>query len=165
MDAMSEDDLTDSDRRFLIEHGGLTAAELTPEALAATNAAVERAIADAVAEVRANALTLAEVVKFLGESPAAVLQAVATGDIYSVSDEPPSADPLFPRWQFADGTLVPRIREVLATLPEDYHPLNVEHFMIHANPDYLGGRPPLSWLVEGRDLRPVLRYADDLSWI
>ena len=41
---MSGADLTDRERQFLIEHGGLTAADLTPGALAETNAAVGRAI-------------------------------------------------------------------------------------------------------------------------
>lgn len=162
---MSCNNLTDVERQFLIEHAGLTAADLAPEALAETNAAVDRAVAAAAAEVRARALTLPEVATLLSWSHVRVLRALATGDMYSMPSEPPSVEPLFPRWQFRDGNVVPHLREVLAALPIDEHPLDVEHFMTQSNLDYLDGTPPLIWLVEGRELDPVLRYADDLSWI
>lgn len=162
---MSGNDLTNVERQFLIEHGGLTAAELSPEALAETNAAVDRATAAAAAQVRANALTLSEVATLLDWSHARVLGALAAGDMCAVPREPPSVEPLFPRWQFRDGSVVPHLRDVLAALPIDEHPLDVEHFMTQANLDYLDGTPPSVWLVEGRELDPVLRYADDLSWI
>lgn len=148
-----------------MEHGGLTAAELAPEAVAETNAAVDRAIAAAAAQVRASALTLSEVATLLDWSHARVLRALAAGEMYSVPSDPPPVEPLFPRWQFRDGNIVPHLREVLAALPIDEHPLNVEHFMTQPNVDYLDGTPPLIWLVEGRELDPILRFADDLSWI
>lgn len=162
---MSCNDFTDVERQFLIEHGGLTAADLAPEALAETNAAVDRAVAAAADQVRTRALTLSEVATLLDWSHARVLRALAAGEMYSVPSEPPSVEPMFPRWQFRDGSVVPHLREVLAVLPIDEHPLNVEHFMTQPNVDYLDGTPPLIWLVEGRKLDPILRYADDLSWI
>lgn len=162
---MSGDDRTALERQFLIEHGGLTAADLTPEAMAETNAAVERAITSAAAQVQATALTLSEVSTLIGKSRAVILQVVAAGDMYSVPSESPSVETLFPRWQFRDRSVVPHLKEVLAALPAGDHPLDIEQFMTQGNPDYLGGRPPVLWLIEGRELRPVLRYVDDLSWI
>ena len=161
---MSGDDLTDLERRFLIEHCGLSAADLTPEAMAETNAAVDRAIAAAAARVRANALTISEASALIGQPRAVILDALAAGDMYSAPGEPPSAEPLLPRWQFSDGSVVPHLREVLAALPADDHPLDVEQFMTQGSTEYLGGCPPILWLLEGRELLPVLRYADDLSW-
>lgn len=161
---MSGAHLTDRERQFLIEHGGLTATDLTPEALAETSAAVERAIEDAAAEARANALTLFEAGTLLGWPQAAILKALAAGELYSIPSERPSDAPLFPRWQFRDGNLVPHLRDVLAALPAHEHPLEVEQFMMQPNPDYLDNIPPVVWLTTGRELGPVLRYADNLSW-
>lgn len=161
---MSGDHATDRERQFLIENGALTAADLTPEALAETNAAVERAIEGAAAGVRANALTLSEAANLLGWPQATFMKALAAGDLYAIPNEPPSDAPLFPRWQFQDGNLVPYLREVVAALPVHEHPLDVEHFMMQANPDYLDNIPPVVWLTTGRELGPVLRYADNLSW-
>ncbi|WP_454172200.1 hypothetical protein [Microbacterium maritypicum] len=161
---MSGTHRTDREREFLIAHGGLSAADYTPEALAQTNAAVEHGRAAADAEARAHSLTLSEAATLLGWPRAEVLAALAAGDMYSVPGEPPSVAPLFPRWQFRDGCLVPSLKDILATLPADDHPLDVEQFMTRANADYLDGTPPVDWLVHGRELGPVLRYADDLSW-
>lgn len=162
---MADEDLTDSERRFLIEHGGLTAAELTPEALAEAASVVERAIAASIAEVRAGALTVSEVVTLLGQPRAAVLQAAASGDLYSVLVEPPATEPLLPRWQFHEGRVIPHLREVIAALPADEHPLLVQSFMTSWNEDYLDGWPPAAWLLAGRDPGAVVQYADELSWI
>lgn len=145
---MSDDDLTDSERRYLIEDGSFTAAELTPEALAETAAVAERAIAASIAEVRASALTVSEVVDLLGQTRAAVLQAVTSGDIYSVLGEPPATEPLLPSWQFHQGRVIPHLREVIAALPADEHPLLVESFMTRWNEDRLDGWPPATWLLE-----------------
>lgn len=161
---MSGADLTDRERQFLIEHGGLTAADLTPEALTETNSAVERAIEDAATEVRANALTLSGAANLLGWPQATFMKALAAGDLHAIPNERPSDAPLFPRRQFQDGTLVPHLRDVLAALPVHEHPLEVEQFMMQPNPDYLGNIPPVVWLTKGRELAPVLRYADNLSW-
>lgn len=162
---MSDDDLTDSERRFLIEHGGLTAAELTPEALAKAAAVAERAIAASIAEVRAGALTVSEVASLLGQPRAAVLQAATSGDIYAILGELPAPEPLFPSWQFHEGRVIPHLRAVIAALPADEHPLLVQSFMTSWNEDYLDGWPPAAWLLAGRDPDAVVRYADDLSWL
>lgn len=162
---MSDDDLTDSERRFLIEHGGLTAADLTPEALGEAASVAERAIAASIAEVRAGALTVSEVASLLGQARAAVLQAAASGDMYAVLGEPPATEPLLPRWQFHEGRVIPHLREVIAALPADEHPLLVQSFMTTWNEDYLDGWPPAAWLLAGRDPGAVVQYADDLSWL
>lgn len=157
-------DLTDGERQFLIEHGGMTAAELTPEALAETNAFVERAIAAGAAEARATTLTVSEVAQLLNQSDAAILRAVATGDIYSVPGELPSDEPLLPRWQFHEGRVIPHLREVMAALPADFHPLSVQDFMTIGDEDYLDGWPPAVWLLADHDPGAVVQYADDQSW-
>ncbi|WP_223585612.1 hypothetical protein [Microbacterium sp. OVT16B] len=162
---MSDDDLTDSERRFLIEYGGLTAAELTPEALAEAASVAEHAIAASIAEVRAGALTVSEVASLLGQPRAEVLQAAASGDLYAVLGEPPAPEPLFPGWQFQEGRVVPHLREVIAALPADEHPLLVQSFMTSWDEDHLDGWPPAAWLLAGRDPGAVVQYADELSWL
>lgn len=162
---MSDDGLTDSERRFLIEHGGLTAADLTPEALAKGFEVAERAVAASIAEVRAGALTVSEVASLLGQPRAAVLQAIASGDMYAVLGESPATEPLLPRWQFHEGRVIPHLRKVIAALPSDEHPLLVESFMTSWDEDYLDGWPPAAWLLAGRDPAAVVQYADDLSWL
>ena len=162
---MSDDDLTESERRYLVEDGSFTAAELTPEALAKASEVAERAIAASIAEVRAGALTVSEVASLLGLPRAAVLQAAASGEMYAVLGEPPSTEPLLPRWQFHEGRMIPHLREVIEALPADEHPLLVESFMTSWNEDYLHGWPPAAWLLAGRDSGAVVRYADDRSWL
>lgn len=155
---------TDREREFLIAHGALSAADYTPEALTQTTAAVERGRTAADAEARAHSLTLSEMASLLGWSRSEVLAARAAGDMYSVPGARPSDAPLFPRWQVRDGRLVPHLQEVMNALPADDHPIEVEEFMTRPNSDYLGGIPPIDWLMRGRELGPVFRYADDLSW-
>lgn len=162
---MPGDDLTDEERRFLIEYVGLTAAELTPEALAETSASVERAVAAALEEVRSNALTLSEVATLVGQPPSSVMQSATMGDVYSVSGERPTDQVLFPRWQFHEGRAIPHLREVMEALPDGYHPLLVQNFMTSWSEDYLDGWPPATWLLTGRDPAAVVQYADELSWI
>jgi hypothetical protein len=157
-------DLTDGERQFLIEFGGMTAAELTPEAMAETNAFVERAIAAGAAEARATTLTLSEVARLLGQTGEAILRAVAAGDIYSVPGELPSDEPLIPRWQLHEGRVIPHLHEVIAALPADFHPLSVQDFMTIGDEDYLDGWAPAMWLLAGRDPGAVVQYADDQSW-
>jgi hypothetical protein len=162
---MADEDFTDSERRFLIEHGGLTAADFTPEALVEAASIAERAIAASIAEVRAGALTVSDVASLLGQTRASVLQAAASGDMYAVLGEPPATEPLLPRWQFQEGRVIPHLREVIAALPADEHPLLVESFMTSWNEDHLDGWPPAAWLLAGRDPGAVVQHADELSWL
>jgi hypothetical protein len=165
MDVMSDGDLTDDEKAFLISDGDFTAEDLTSENLARAAAIGERAAEASLAEVWKGSLSLSQVAEFLGEAPDGVLRSLDAGDLYAVPSAERADDPRFPRWQFRDGRTVPHLREVLATLPEDDHPLSVESFMTRSNPEYLDEIPPISWLFEGRDFQAVLRYADDQSWI
>lgn len=161
---MPGEDLTDSERQFLIEHGGMTAAELTPEAIGETSAFVDAAIAAAATEARANTLTFSEVAQLLGQPGEAILQAVVAGDLYSVPGALPSDEPLIPSWQVRGRRVIPHLREVLAALPADFHPLSVEDFMTTGDENYLDGWPPVKWLLTGHDPAAVVEYADHQSW-
>ena len=106
---------------------------------------------------------MSAVASLLGQPRAAVLQAIASGDMYAVLGESPATEPLLPRWQFHEGRVIPHLREVIAALPSDEHPLLVESFMTSWDEDYLDGWPPAAWLLAGRDPAAVVQYADDLS--
>lgn len=164
MDVMSDSDLTDDEKAFLIEDGDFTAEDLTPENLARAAARAERAAEASLAEVREGSLSLSQVAEILGEAPDGVLRSLDAGELYAVPSAKRAGEPLFPRWQFRDGRAVPHLREVLAVLPEDEHPLNVESFMTNSTPEYLEGSPPTLrfagvavtvWL--GRDLEHGVR--------
>ncbi|MGC4154469.1 MAG: hypothetical protein QM628_15525 [Propionicimonas sp.] len=74
-----------------------------------------------------------------------------------------------------DGYAVPRIAQplavtsedglgqVLAAIPEDYHPLDVAAFMTTRN-EHLGGRSPVEWLAAGLPPGAVAALADELGY-
>lgn len=158
-------DLTDAERLYLLEFGDMTEEELAPEALERACAEAEARLAAAVEEVRAHALTVGAAAEITGQLPDAVLDKIAAGDMYAVSTGPPSNAPLLPPWQFQGGRVIPQLRGVIAALPEDSHPLSVQHFMTTWNEEYLDGWPPADWLLAGRDPEAVIQYANELSWI
>lgn len=162
-DDVENDELTDDERAFLIEHGGLTAEDLTPEALAEALAFAARSKAAVIAMVRADALSLSQIAAILDQPPAVVLQSVTAGTVYTVAGETADDEPVFPRRQVTEGKVLPYLREVLAALPDDEHPLSIQAFMTTARGE-LDGRSPVSWLTGGQDPTPVILAADDRSW-
>jgi len=155
------DTITEAERKFLVDVGGVDAALLTEERRAAAQARVivETARADAV--VARRGLTTREVAGMLGTAPANVRRAAAHGDLYAAG-RGRNREHIFPTWQFHQGQPVRGLREVIAVLPADMHPLDVEAFMTSTT-ESLGGRTPIEWLAHGGDPTPVVRLSDELG--
>lgn len=70
-----------------------------------------------------------------------------------------------PRWQFTPEGVVPGLDRIVPALPEDLHPLAVEHFMTAPHADLTiddEAVSPVSWLVSGGDPLRVARLATAL---
>lgn len=151
--------LTESEQAFLVEHAGVTRDQLTVDAGTLTRLRVVQMQAVADHEVHTKSLKTSEVAALLGQEPSNVRRSLGAGRLYSVGSASHGRERLFPQWQFTpDGRVLPGLREVLAALPEDYHPLDVEHFMVAEN-ETLRDRTPASWLAGGGEVTTVVEIA------
>lgn len=153
---------TAPDLNFLTAHAGVTAEDLTDDALRAVDATIAANRARANVVVAAESWTTDHVAKTLGMAPANVRRAVVEGTLYSVKPTPGSRH-RFPSWQFVHGRPLPGMREVISALPQDYHPLEVKEFMTEPA-ESLRGMSPVQWLSEGGAVSEVVALADGRSW-
>ena len=155
--------LTEGEQAFLVEHAGVTRDQFTIEAGTLTNVRVTQMKAVADHEARTRSLMTSEVADLLGQEPSNVRRSLGAGRLYSVGSASRGRERLFPEWQFTqDGRVLPGLREVLAALPDNYHPLDVEHFMVGES-EALRGRSPASWLAGGGEVQAVVEIAVELS--
>jgi hypothetical protein len=154
--------LTAGEAKFLTFHSGVPADRLTLERNAAAQQAVAVAAVKADASAVAGAYTTSEVAKLLGVASANVRRALVRGDLYAAGRAPRTREHTFPIWQFHDGRPLPHLADVLAALPGDMHPLDVETVMTTPC-EPLRGRSPVEWLASGGDPNPVVRYATDID--
>jgi hypothetical protein len=114
------------------------------------------------AALLAASLTVAEAAALLGVDPRRVRRRLAAGSLYGIR----AADGWrLPRFQFADGRLVPGIALVLPHLDRALHPLTVARWFELPNPDLVIDDEPVSpraWLAAGGDPAPVAAIAADL---
>lgn len=110
------------------------------------------------------ALSTNEVADRLGVDASRVRHRAAEGSLYALRLQRQNR---YPRWQFAaDGPTLPGLREVLAALPDDLHPLAVEGFMRTPQPEYeVHGRElnAIEWLAAGGDPEAVVALAAALD--
>jgi hypothetical protein len=118
--------------------------------------------AAATAVLLAASLTVAEAATLLGVDPSRIRQRLAAGSLYGLK----RADGWrLPRFQFADGRLVPGIERVLPHLDRALHPLAVVRWFEQPDPDLEIDDAPVSpraWLLAGGDPAPVATLAADL---
>lgn len=156
----STDTLTDSERDFLIHHGGVAPDAFDASRLAEARQRIALAAAKADAEA-AHGYTTREVAQVLGTAAANVRRGVARGELF-VGGRRRNREHVFPAWQFNDGRALPHLREVVAALPDDMHPLDVQTFMTTPR-EALRDRTPVNWLAGGGSPEPVLKAAEDLN--
>ncbi|GAA1357857.1 hypothetical protein GCM10009596_09770 [Arthrobacter rhombi] len=156
--------LTAGEQEFLTEHAGATNADFMPEAGRLTRLEITQRQSEAAEQMRSRALTTSDVARLLDRAPSNVRRSLSTGNLYSVGSESTSRERLFPEWQFTqDARIIPGLREVLEALPDDYHPLDVEGFMVTPQ-ESLRGRSPAAWLSGDGDVEAVVRIADEQGW-
>lgn len=156
----STDALTESERSFLVERGGVSPDSVgqASQAEARQRIAWSTVRADAQA---ARGLTTGEVAHKLGRAPANVRRSAARGELFAAG-RTRAHEHVFPAWQFPDDRPLPGLRSVTAALPPDLHPLDVETFMTTRR-EPLGDRSPVEWLGHDGDAAPVVRLAEDLG--
>lgn len=154
--------LTGAEQDFLDSAGGVPTEVFSADSLAAAQGMVVAAYTQADAEAVRDGYTTSDVVRLLGWKPEKVRREVARRGLY-VAGRARNREHVFPRWQFTESGRLPGLREVLAVIPGDYHPLDVAAFMTASN-DSLGGRSPSEWLAGGRPLDAVVDLADELGY-
>jgi|CXWJ01.1.fsa_nt_gi hypothetical protein len=158
----STEALTSAEQDFLVSQGGVSAEAVDPDRLATARVAIVAAATQADADALGNGYTTSEVARLFGLKTANVRRDVASRSLY-VAGRTRNREHVFPRWQFGDAGPLPGLREVLAKLPEDYHPLDVASFMTTAHTE-LGGRTPAEWLSSGGAPAVVAGLADELGY-
>lgn len=158
----STETLTSAEQGFLVSQGGIPASSVEAGTAATARVSIAAAAAQADADAVRDGYTTSEVAELFGLKTANVRRDVASRSLF-VAGRTRSREHVFPRWQF-DGTgPLPGLREVLAALPNDYHPLDVASFMTTAH-DELGGRTPAEWLSGGGTPSVVAGLADELGY-
>ncbi len=157
--------LTAGEQEFLMEHAGARTEDFMPVAGHLTRLEITQRQAEAAEQMRGRALTTSEVARLLGRAPSNVRRSLSTGHLYSVGSASTSRERLFPPWQFTqDGRIIPGLRQVVEALPDDYHPLDVEGFMVTPQ-ECLRGRSPAAWLSGNGDVETVVSLADEQGWV
>lgn len=150
--------LPDAELAVLRTHGGI--AEPAPATVRAGQAATIAATTD----LAASSLSTQQVADRLGVDASRIRHRAAEGSLYALRLQRQN---LYPTWQFvAGGQTLPGLRDVLAALPGDLHPLEVEGFMTTPQPEFeVHGRElsAVEWLASGGDPEPVIALASALD--
>lgn len=146
----------------VLERGGLTLEPYTGKHESSSQTAAR------FAAMLSLSLTEGEVQKMLGVGASRVRQRVAEGSLYAVSV---GRERRFPAFQFDGRSVVSGMGEVLAAIPADLHPIEVESWLSSPNPDlevqsgdgYAAGvLSPREWLISGGPADALLPLARDL---
>lgn len=142
-----------ADDQALLEAGGLRFGGGVEQAVLTTGAAW--------AALLASSVTPAEVADALGVDASRVRHRLADGALLALPA--PGRRRLLPRFQLADDlTPLPGLAVVLAALPDDLHPLEVEGFFTTPQPELVLRRravSPRAFLLGGGDPAVVARVA------
>lgn len=157
----STDTLTEPERVFLRDHGGVASDVFDPRRLAHARQRIAVEAAKADSHATRGGYTTTEVAQLLAVATANVRRSAARGELYA-SGLRHNREHVFPGWQFPDGRPMPHLRDVIPALPTDMHPLDVAAFMTTAH-DELGGRTVAEWLTGGGSVDPVIQLADALA--
>lgn len=155
------DPATTGEHDALTKYTSLTAADLTPHGLHASDTRLAARQPAIQQEIERETITTRAVADLLNTQTSHVRQLARQGDLYVAGKHGRSF--LFPTWQFIDGKRVPHLRDVLRALPSDMHPLTVATFMTSPARE-LKNMTPVQWLETGGDPRPVVDLADAEAW-
>lgn len=157
----STDTLTQPERAFLRNHGGVEPDVFDSQRLAEARQRIAGEAAKADSDANRGGYTTTEVAELLGVATANVRRSAARGELYA-SVLRHNREHVFADWQFSGGRPIPHLRDVLPALPTDMHPLDVAAFMTTPH-DGLGGRTVAEWLTGGGSVDPVVQLADALA--
>jgi len=150
--------LSEHARQFLDEHGGIPSSG-RPEA--AANALT--ATAGGFIALVETSLTGEQAARLLGIDATTVRGRISRGELYAIRVGRKNR---LPNWQFTAHGALPHLGAVIAALPDDAHPLEVEAFFDLPSPDLQVGEQdnsPRRWLAAGGEPTPVLALAAGLA--
>lgn len=150
--------LSEQESEYLERFSGLVAA--SEEQKAELDA---RRVAALTAEV-AQSLDRLAVASLLGISPSRVSHRQAEGALYAFSAGPGRT--LYPNWQFAGGTVLPHLPEVVSNLRPGTPAAVVRRFMTTPDPDLVvegAALSPRDWLLAGGEAAAVTDLAAELG--
>lgn len=172
---LTEDEFVDALRASAIDRNAASRAPLSASATdyltvkggilhfaGGTGAASARAVS-AWAAVIGTSRNVAQVASMLGIDPSRVRHRITDGALYAITA---GHGRLLPAWQFESGHVIPGVRQVLAALPDDMHPLEVAGWMTTPAPDLeVAGTPlsPRAWLAAGGVVQAVIDLAADID--
>ena len=150
-----------SDAAAVLEtHGGIGPVDLHAEERAG-----QRLAAD-LSGLVASALTVQQVAERMRVDSSRVRHRISDGGLSAIRGGRGRTNRL-PAWQFtADGQPLPGLRDVLAAVPDDLHPLDLADLMTTPQPDLvLSERPvtPAAWLAAGGDPAAVAALVASLD--
>ncbi|MBP1325082.1 hypothetical protein JOF28_000314 [Leucobacter exalbidus] len=150
-----------ADHDFLIKYAGMTAAELSDEALREGDAELVQSRAAAHLQAVADSWDASQVAVFLNLEHDAVRRAATEGALYSFASV--SGDNIwFPSWQFTASGLLPGLQEIVRALPRSYHPVSVHDLMTEPD-EALDGLSPVQWLTDDHALAAVMEIVEGRS--
>jgi hypothetical protein len=158
--------MTAEERKFVIESGAMTEAELDES---------ERDVAKGVLEENAGELWLKTyqetwsgdtAAAFLGWTEEELLNAAQEQRIHGV---PVRGRLRFPRWQFSlrsPGKLIPNLESILPVLTEHWDWISISAFMSVRQRSLVaeGRKTPRSWLRDGGDPRAIAEIIKGNKW-
>lgn len=144
---------------FWDRNSGITTTPQETARAAAANSAAQT-------QMDASALTPTEVAQRLNLSLPAVQRYTTEKKLYAYRLD--DGDLVLPIWQFnsARNMALPSLGDVLASLPDDLHPLSVAGFFLTHQPDLVLDRRPVSakaWLEAGGSSGVVIDLAKGLT--
>jgi excisionase family DNA binding protein len=155
---------TKAEAEFLTRFGGV---ETSSRSHADAAEELARVSLSNTAALATTSISVQEAAKRLGISASRVSHRVADKGLYAYKF---GARLRLPLWQFddADTKPLPHLRDVLASLPADLHPLEVHGLMTVPKPDLEideKAYSPRAWLLAGGDPQPVLELLrEPYSW-
>ncbi|TDE94092.1 hypothetical protein EXU48_11625 [Occultella glacieicola] len=152
---------TQTEKDYLLTHGGIGPETLTPHAQAHALRVIEVATEAADRDATEQGISTADVAARYSYQKSNISRMVANRDLYALK-QARGAGSVFPSWQFTDTGPLPGLRHVLPEFPDDYHPLDIAAFMTTPT-DGLEGRTPRGWLATGGDPARVASLVAELA--
>jgi len=149
------DALPAGDANFLETHGGVA-----DNRKALLSARIEHALRTQT--LNEQTFSVPDVAALLKLSESRVRHKIQEGSLYAFPAQGRGTSRRLPMWQFENGEPIPHLGEVLGALPDDFSPIEVRNFILHARidqPNGDGDAPLLEWLRAGGDVEPVLEVA------
>lgn len=160
------DHLSVQERRFLVESGTFTAAELAETERDVGKGSLQLRATTAFLSHLSASLTLEDAASYLGAAETSVREAAAEGELHAVEI---AGELRFPAWQFNVGSptkLLPGLNELIraATSRRDWRSLAA--FMETPQADLVakGRKTPAAWLRDGGDVRAVTVKVEGGDW-